>query len=155
MTVVAYLYSCECFNSHNCYKNGYVIADETELISSPAYLHIFREEKTNEEYCVISDSIGIPMPYLKAGNEFIVGTSRNIYFFDVASKITVRRSIKSPCEALELSQNRIIAICERDVVIISSADKQVLAEYEFDDIVTDYIFTRNGLSICLTEGKEP
>ena len=104
---------------------------------------------------MISDSIGIPMPYLKAGNEFIVGTSRNIYFFDVASKITVRRSIKSPCEALEFSQNRIIAICECDVVIISSADKRVLAEYEFDDIITDYNLTRNGLSICLMEGKEP
>ena len=63
-----------------------MIADETELISSPAYLHILRDEETNEEYCVISDSIGIPMPYLKADNEFIVGTSRNIYFLMLRQK---------------------------------------------------------------------
>lgn len=151
---MSYLYSCEYFNPYGFHRSGDIIADERELISAPAYLHTFRDEKSGEEYCVISDNTGAPMPYLQAGNELVIGTSRNIYFFDAASKKAVCRPIKSPCEALELSQNRIIAICECDVVIVSFADKQVLAEYEYNDVITDYRLTRNGVSVCLMEGGE-
>lgn len=144
------IYTCEKFNPHNSNFKDLIIADESEIISSPAYLHTF--VISDEKYCVVSDNIGIPMPYLKLDNEFVVGTSRFIYFFN-AVKISLERiKLNSPCVRIVISHNKIIVICECDVVVISIADRRIIAEFEFDDVIIDYKMNQDGLLIYLMEG---
>lgn len=147
------IYSCEKFNPRNINVN-FIIVDETETILSPAYLHTFKDKTSNEKYCVISDNIGIQMPYLKLDNEFVVGTSQYIYFFDVVLKKIERKLLNSPCTMIAISHKRIIVICECDVAIISLADKHVVAEYKFNDIITDYKIHQDCLLIYLMEGTK-
>lgn len=149
-----YIYSCEKFNPHNINHIESIIVDETEIITSPAYLHTFKDKVSNEKYCVVSDNIGIPMPYLKVDNEFVVGTSHYIYFFDAISKEIERKLLNSPCAIILFLHNKIIVICECDVAIISLVDKRVVAEFEFNDIITDYKIHQNCLLIYLLEGTE-
>ena len=149
-----YIYTCERFNPYNSNLKDYIIADESGIISSPAYLHTFKDKISNEKYCIISDNIGIPMPYLKIDNEFIVGTSRYIYFFDVVTKKIERRILNSPCVTIIISQKKIIAICEYDVVVISVVDKHIIAEFEFNDVIIDYKTYKDYLLIYLLEGAE-
>ena len=103
---MAYIYSCEKFNPHNINHMESIIVDETEIIKSPAYLHTFEDKTSNEKYCVVSDNIGVPMPYLKMDNEFFVGTSQYIYFFDCISKKTERKLLNSPCTKILISHNK-------------------------------------------------
>ena len=149
-----YIYLCEKFNPHNMNHLEYIIADERKIITSPAYLHTFKNEIYNEKYCVISDNIGIPMPYLKMDNEFLVGTSRYIYFFNCISKKIERKPLNSPCTMILISHNKIIIICECDVSIVSLVDKFVVAEFEFNDVITNYKIHQNCLLIYLMEGIE-
>lgn len=149
-----YIYSCEKFNPHNIHHIEAIIVDETEIIKSPAYLHTFEDKTSNEKYCVVSDNIGVPMPYLKMDNEFFVGTSRYIYFFDVISKKIERKLLNSACTMILISHYKIIIICECDVAIISLVDKSVVAEFEFNDIITDYKIHQDCLLIYLMEGTE-
>ena len=147
------IYSCERYNPYTS-NTCFIIADEREIISSPTYLHTFKDKLSKKEYGVISDNIGISMPYLKTEKEFIVGTSQYMYFFDFASKKAERKLLNSPCEILVISHNKIIAICECDVVIMSASDKQIVAELEFNDVIADYKILQNSLSLSLMEGKE-
>ena len=149
-----YIYSCEEFNPHNTNHKESIIVDETEIITSPAYLHIFKDKTSNEKYCVVSDNIGIPMPYLKMDNDFFVGTSQYIYFFDCISKKTKRRLLSSPCTKILISHNKIITICEFSVMIISLVDKRVVAEFEFSDVISDYKIYQNFLHVYFMEGTE-
>ncbi len=148
------IYSCEKYNPHNINQIDSIIVDETEIITSPAYLHTFRDEISDEKYCVVSDSIGVSMPYLKMDNEFCVGTSRYIYFFDGISRKTERIVLNSPCTKLLIYHNKIIVICECDVAIISLVDKRVVAEFEFSDVISDYMMQQDFMIICLMEGTE-
>lgn len=149
------IYSCEKFNPHN--KNqieSSIIVDERDIIKSPAYLHTFEDKTFNKKYCVISDNIGIPMPYLEIKNGLFVGTSQNIYFFDGISQKNECKSLKSPCIEILISHNKIIIICECDVVLLSLVDKCVIAEFEFGDVISDYKIYQDFLLIYLMEGTE-
>ena len=55
---------------------------------------------------------------------------------------------------IETSHNKIIVICEFDVLIISLADKRVIAEFEFNDVITDYKIHQDCMLIYLMEGTE-
>ena len=149
-----YIYSCEKFNPHNMNHIESIIVDETENITSPAYLHTFKDKASNEKYCVVSDNIGVPMPYLKMDNEFFVGTSQYIYFFDCISKKTERKLLNSPCTKILISHNKIIIICEFGVMIISLVDKCVIAEFQFSDVISDYKIYQDFLLIYFMEGTE-
>lgn len=148
------IYSCEKFNPHNINHIESIIVDETEIITSPAYLHTFKDKTSNEKYCVVSDNVGIQMPYLKIDTEFIVGTSRYIYFFDGVSKKIERKLLNSPCITILDSNNKIIIICECGVTIISLVDKHVVAEFEFSDVISDYKVYQDFLLIDLMEGTQ-
>ena len=148
------IYSCEKFNPHNINHTESIIVDEAKIITSPAYLHTFKDTTSNEKYCVVSDNIGIPMPYLKMDNEFFVGTSQYIYFFDCISKKTERRLLNSPCTKILISHNKIIIICEFGVMIISLTDKHVVNEFEFGDVISNYEIHQDFLIIYLMEGTQ-
>ena len=53
-----------------------------------------------------------------------------------------------------ISHNKIIIICECDVSIVSLVDKFVVAEFEFNDVITNYKIHQNCLLIYLMEGIE-
>ena len=148
------IYSCEKFNPYNISHMESIIVDETEIITTPAHLHTFKDKTSNEKYCVVSDSIGVPLPYLKIDNEFFVGTSRYIYFFDGISKKTGRKILNSPCTVILNSHNKIIIICECGVTIMSLVDKRVIAEFEFSDVISDYKIYQDFLLIYMMEGAE-
>lgn len=148
------IYSCEKFNPYNINHIKSIIVDETEIITSPAYLHTFKDKTSNEKYCVVSDNIGIPMPYLKIDNEFFVGTSRYIYFFENISKRIERKLLNSPCTMILIYHNKIIIICECGVTIISLEDKRVISEFEFSDVISDYKIYQDYLLIYFMEGTE-
>lgn len=149
-----YIYSCEKFNPHNNNHIESIIVDETEIITSPAYLHTFKDNISNLKYCVVSDNIGIPMPHLKKGNELFFGTSRYIYFFDCISKKYKRELLNSPCTKIFIYHNKIIIICECGVMIILLVDKRVVERFEFSDVISDYKIHQDLLIINLMEGAE-
>lgn len=148
-----YMYSCEKFNPRNN-NESFIIVDESDTITSPAYLHTFKDKISNKKYCVISDYIGIPLPYLIINNEFIVGTSRYIYFFDIVTKKIEHKLLKSPCTTITISRNKIIVICECDVTTISHSDKHVIADFEFNDIITNYQICQDYLMVHLMDETE-
>ena len=47
-----YTYLCRKYNPYDDF-NLCPIVDETEMLSSPAYLHIFENKVSSEKYCVI------------------------------------------------------------------------------------------------------
>lgn len=147
-------YSCEKYNPHNKNHIEYIIVNETSIIKTPAYLHTFEDKTSNEKYCVVSDNIGIAMPYLKLDNEFVVGTSQYIYFYDVVFKNIECIALNSPCTMILFSHYKIIIICESDVTILSLANKRVVAEFKFNDIITDYELYQDYIFIYLMEGPE-
>ena len=149
-----YTYLCEKYNPYGNH-NLSLIVDERQLISSPAYLYTFVDELTNDKYCVISDNVGIQMPFMKVQSEFVVGTSHYVYFFDIISKRVVYKSLlHSPCMMVLTLHNKMIVICESDVVIISLKDKRIIAKFEFNDIIVNYEIHKNSLFLQLMEGTE-
>lgn len=148
------MYFCEKYNPYNNH-NLFLIVDESELILSSAYLHVFVNEISHEKYGIISDSIGIPMPHLQVGKELVVGTSRYLYFFDVTYKnVSCKLLLNSSCVKLITLHNKLIVICESDVVIISVTNKHIFNEYGFDDTIIDYTMHQDYLILHLMEGLE-
>ena len=148
-----YIYSCEKYDSRNkCI--GYLIADESEFISSPPYLHSFKNRMSNKNYCVISDNIGIPMPYLSLDSKLIIGTSQFIYFFDAIFEHIEYILLSSPCTVIEKFYKIIIVICECDVTFISLSDVHIIATFAFDDVITDYSISSESMYIYLMEKGE-
>ena len=148
-----YLYTCNRYNPHVA-QDIHAIVDETELISSPAYLHAFVNECTSENYYVISDTIGIPMPHLGMEHELIIGTSRYIYFISYKTKsITQKILTNSPCIHLDAVQNKIITICENDVMIITMSNENDVKTISFDDVIVNYVICDQYLTVSFMDNK--
>ena len=149
-----YTYLCRKYNPYDDF-NLCPIVDETEMLSSPACLHIFENKVSSEKYCVISDCIGSPMPCLSVDGEFVVGTSHYVYFINISSrKIVHRFLLHSPCIVLLTAHNKTIAICENDVLVITYQNKSIIGEFSFNDIIIDYTLDENCLVLHLMEGEE-
>ena len=146
-----FICSCEKFDSHKDSSNDFIIADESNIILSPAYLYTFEDRLSNVKYSVISDNVGYPMPHLELNNKIIIGTSRYIYFYDISSKKTKSESLNSPCMELIKLYNKILVISECDIMIISLEDNSI-KKFEFNDIIVDYKICQNCLYIFLLEG---
>lgn len=130
-----------------------IIIDESSEVKSPLYLYTFINADTNERFDVVSDSIGIDLPYIVNEDELIVGTLHNLYCYDCSKKVMKKFPLKSCCLGFLLSKGLTIVICECDVVVISTTDKMVVAEYTFSDVITDYNLENDCLRIKLMEDE--
>lgn len=147
------IYSCSEMNSYS-FNTGFVVADERAEISSNAYVHSFFLEDLNVTFLIISDYIGVDMPYLEMKDSVIVGSSHNLYIIDTTInniKCSFQLPLPSPCDDLILDHEQYIAICACDVLIMSP-DNQLIGHYAFDDTITDYFLNEGRLTVYLMEG---
>lgn len=143
-------YHCEKWNICNN-ASFFLIADESRLISSPAYIHTFFVRTLNQRYGIISSGLGIPMPYSCSKNMLIIGTEYNIYFINmVKNEIETIIPIDSASLAIIEMNEMIVSICETDILIVSKEGNKYI---KYDDVISHYEISDRCICVWLMDGK--
>lgn len=135
------------FKKYNSYEqlSDLVIVDESQMLHSPAYIHVFYREDSKKKYYIISDSTGIPMPSVLLNNDLIIGTSYFIYFINTHTNSVVRKEpLPSACIEILLLFDNLLIICENDILFLSLENNIV---FNFEDVIIGYKIEGDYLKI--------